>query len=114
MNDSAIDWKVVAYAVGGCWLIFGVTFLLGVPVWFSPLPILVKAVWGGVVYGYVGSTSGRNLEAVFVYWTLFGVWLSWRLHKSERKWQRVIAEGAVLHLVLWAVTVFPMMIVGGR
>ena len=114
MNDSAIKWKVVAYTVGGCWLIFGVTALLGVAGLFSPMPLLVKAVWGIIVYGYVGSTSGHHLEAIFVYWTLFGVWLSWRLHKSARNPKRIIAQGAVLHLVLWAVALPLIMILGGR
>jgi len=114
MNESAINWKVVAYAIGGCWLIFGVTGLLGVAGFFSPMPVLVKAVWGIIVYGYVGGTSGRNLEAIFVYWTLFGGWLSRRLHRSGRKPHRIVAQAAVLHLVLWAVALLPTMILGGR
>ncbi len=80
----------------------------------NPLPIVVKGIFGMLVYGYVGSTGGRNLEAIFVYWTLVGVWLSWRFHNSKRKPAVIIAQTAALHLVFFALALFPMMILGGR
>jgi hypothetical protein len=68
MMDSRINWKQVAYAVGGCWLIFALLYLLGISLrlplifYLSPFPIVVKAIFGGLVYGYVGSTSGTTLK----------------------------------------------------
>lgn len=116
MNDSAINWKAVAYTVGGCWLIFAFMLLLGehLTVFFNPFPIVVKGIFGMLVYGYQGSTSGRNLEAIFVYWTLVGLGLSWLLHNSKRKPGAIIAFTALLHLVLFALTLFPMMLLFGR
>ena len=115
VNDSEINWKVVAYTVAGCWLIFAFMLLLGEQLaeFLNPLPILVKGIFGGLVYGYVGSTSGHNVEAIFVYWMLVGLGLSWLLHKS-RKRAAIIAFTALLHLVLFALTLFPMMILNGR
>ena len=121
MMDSRINWKQVAYAVGSCWLIFALLYLLGVALrlpfillLLSPFPIVVKAIYGGLVYGYVGSTRGRDVEAVFVYWTLVGLWLSWWLHKSKSKPAVVIGLTALLHIVLSALAFFPMMLLGGR
>ena len=79
----------------------------------NPFPIVVKGIFGILVYGYVGSTSGRNVEAVFVYWTLVGLGLSWLLHKKLNL-TAIITLTAVLHLVLSALTLFPMMIINGR
>jgi hypothetical protein len=82
-------------------------------VFLNPLPIVVKGILGILVYGYVGSTGGQNLEAIFVYWTLVGLGLSWLLHNSKRR-PAIIAFAALLHLVLFALTLFPMMILNGR
>jgi hypothetical protein len=116
MNDSQINWRLVAYTVGGCWLIFAFVLLLGeqLALFLNPLPILVKGIFGMLVYGYEGSTSGRNLEAIFVYWTLVGLGLSWLLHNRKRKLASIIAVTALLHLVLFALALFPMMILNGR
>ena len=116
MNDSAINWKPVAYTVGVCWLIFAFMLLLGEQffVFLNPLPIVVKGIFGMLVFGYEGSTSGRNLEAIFVYWTLVGLGLSLLLHNSKRKPAAIIAFTALLHLVLFALTLFPMMLLFGR
>lgn len=80
----------------------------------NPLPIVVKGIFGILVYGYVGSTSGWNLEAIFVYWTLVGLGLSWLLHNTKLKPAVILAFTALLHLVLFALTLFPMMILNGR
>lgn len=121
MADSRINWKLVAYAVGGCWLIFAVLYLLGLALRVpflaliaSPFPIVAKAIFGGLVYGYVGSTRKHDLEAVFVYWTLLGLVLSWLLHKSKRKPTFIIGMIAVVHIVLSVLTFFPMVLLGGR
>lgn len=117
MNDSAINWKVVAYTVGGCWLIFAFMFLLlgkDLAVFLNPFPIVVKGVVGIVIYGYVGSTSGRDVETIFVYWTLVGLALSWLLHKIKRYRPVIFVLAAFLHLVLSALTLFPMMLFNGR
>jgi hypothetical protein len=82
-------------------------------VFLNPFPIIVKGIFGALVFGYVGSTSGRNVEAVFVYWTLVGLGLSWLLHKKLNL-AAIIALTAVLHLVLSALTLFPIMIINGR
>ena len=106
--------------MGGCWLIFALLYLLGIALrlplifYLSPFPIVVKAIFGGLVYGFVGSTSGHDVEAVFVYWTLVGVWLSWWLHKSKWKPAVIIGLTALLHLVLAAFAFFPMVLLGGR
>ena len=117
MNNSAINWKPVAYTVGVCWLIFAFMLLLGEQlfVFLNPLPLLVKAIFGMLVFGYMGSTGGRTLDytAIFVYWTLVGLGLSWLLHNSNRK-SAIIALTALLHLVLSALTLFPMMLLNGR
>jgi hypothetical protein len=93
VNNSAINWKLVAYTVGGCWLIFAFMLLLGkqLALFLNPLPLLVKGIFGMLVHGYVGSTSGYNLEAIFVYWTLVGTGLSWLIHNSKCKPATVIA-----------------------
>jgi ABC-type anion transport system duplicated permease subunit len=80
----------------------------------TPFPIVVKAIFGGLVYGYVGSTRKHDLEAVFVYSTLLGLVLSWLLHKSKRKPTFIIGLIAVLHIVLSVLTFFPMVLLGGR
>ena len=80
----------------------------------NPIPILVKGLVGGAVYGYVGSTGGHNLEAIFVYWTVLGSLLSWCLHKTERKRILIIVVAGVLHFVASALALFPAMILGGR
>ena len=82
-------------------------------VFLNPLPILVKGIFGILVYGYIGSTSGRNLEAIFVYWTLVGLGLSWLLHNSKSR-PAIIAFAAMLHLLMSGLALFPMMILGGR
>ena len=115
MNDSAINWKLVAYTVGGCWLIFALMLLLGKQLFLflNPFPILVKGIFGIIIYGYVGGTGGWDTEAIFVYWTLVGLGLSWVFHYSESK-TATITFTAMLHLVLFALSVFPMMIFNGR
>ena len=84
-------------------------------VFLNPLPLLVKAIFGMLVFGYMGSSGGRTLDfiAIFVYWTLVGLGLSWLLHNSKRK-PAIIALTALLHLVLFALTLFPMMLLVGR
>ena len=83
-------------------------------VFFNPFPIVIKSVFGMLVFGYVGSTSGGNVEAIFIYWTLIGLGLSWVLHKVKRQRAVIIACTVMLHLVLSALTLFPMMIFNGR
>ena len=116
MNHSKINWKVVTYVVGGCWLIFAFMLLLGkqLVLFLNPFPLLVKAIFGILVYGYVGGTSGHDVEAIFVYWTLVAVGLSWLLHKIKHRRVLIIVLTALLHLVLSALTLFPMMIINGR
>jgi hypothetical protein len=117
VNNSSINWKLVAYTVGACWLIFAFMLLLGdqLLMFLNPLPLLVKAIFGMLVFGYMGSTGGQTLDytAIFVYWTLIGLGLSWLLHNSKHK-PAIIALTALLHLVLSALTLFPMMLLNGR
>ena len=116
MNDSAINWRVVAGTVGGCWLVFALMWsLLGeqLAVFLNPLPLFVKAIFGILVYGYVGGVGGRHIETIFVYWTLVGLALSWLFHKIHGK-SAVIIVFAFLHLVLSALTLVPMMLLNGR
>ena len=107
---------MVTYVVGGCWLLFAFMFLLGKQLFLflNPFPLVIKAIFGILVYGYVGSTSGHDVEAIFAYWTLVAIGLSWLLHKIKRKRALIIALTALLHLVLFALTLFPMMIINGR
>ena len=83
-------------------------------VFLNPIPIVVKGMAGGAIYGYVGSTSGHNVEAIFAYWTVFGLLLSWCLHKTERKHILIIVLAGVVHFVASALALFPAMILGGR
>jgi hypothetical protein len=102
--------------VGGCWLILALTLSLHgeqLAVFLNPFPLFVKAIFGILVFGYVGSTGGRSIETIFVYWTLVGLGLSWLFHKFERK-SAVIIVVALLHLVLSALTLIPMMLLNGR
>lgn len=117
MSDSTINWRIVAYTVGGCWLIFGVMlFLLGrdFTLFLNSFPLLVKAIFGIIVFGYVGGTGGGNVETVFIYWTLLGLLLSWLLHMTTSKRVLIISLAAVLHVVLSALALFPMMLIVGR
>ena len=90
-------------------------WLLGeqLAVFLNPLPLFVKAVFGILVYGYVGGTGGRTIETIFVYWTLIGIGLSWLFHKLESKSTPIIVI-FFLHLVLSALTLIPMMLLNGR
>lgn len=81
-------------------------------VFLNPFPLFVKAFVGILVFGYVGGTGGRSIETIFIYWTLVGLGLSWLFHKIERK-PAVIVVG-LLHLVLSALTLIPMMLLNGR
>jgi hypothetical protein len=117
MNDSAINWRVVACTVGCCWLVFALMWwLLGeqLAVFLNPLPLFVKAIFGIIVYGYVGGAGGGTIETIFVYWTLVGLGLSWLFHKIEGKSAMIIVVAFFLHLVLSALTLIPMMLINGR
>ena len=117
MNDSSINWRMVIYSVGSCWLIFGLMLVLlgrSFTLFLNPLPLLVKAIFGMIVFGYVGGTGGWEIETVFVYWTLFGLSLAWLFHqfRSNREW--IIVGAAMLHVILAALSLVPMMLIGGR
>lgn len=117
MSDSGINWRIVAYTVGGCWLIFGFMLLLlgrDFALFLNPFPLLVKAIFGIIVFGYVGGTGGWNVETVFIYWTLLGLLLSWLFHVTTSKRVLIISLAVVFHLVLSALTLFPMMLIHGR
>jgi hypothetical protein len=110
------NWRVIASTVGGCWLIFALMLLLlgeNLAVFLNPFPLFVKAIFGIVVYGYVGGTGGWTIETIFVYWTLAGLGLSWLFHKLDDKSAVIIVFGLV-HLVLSALTLIPMMLLNGR
>lgn len=92
------------------WLLLGEQLA----VFLNPLPLFVKAIFGILVYGYVGGTGGWNIETIFVYWTLVGLGLSWLFHKIEGKSAMIIAVVAFSHLVLSALTLIPMMLLNGR
>ena len=91
------------------WLLLGEKLA----VFLNPLPLFIKAVFGILVYGYVGGTGGGNIETIFVYWTLVGLGLSWLFHKREGKSVMIIIV-VFLHLVLTALTIIPMMLLNGR
>ena len=92
------------------WLLLGEQFA----VFLNPLPLFVKAIFGILVYGYVGGTGGWNIETIFVYWTLVGLGLSWLFHKFEGKSAMIVVVAFFLHLVLSALTLIPTMLLGGR
>lgn len=118
VNDSAINWKLVGYTVGGCWIIFALMFLQGrqLGIFLNPLPILLKALVGILVYGYVGGTGGWEVETIFVYWTMLGLSLAWCLHWSKRNSMTgaIILIGVGLHVVLSVLALFPAMLLAGR
>lgn len=89
-------------------------WLLGeqLAVFLNPVPLFVKAIFGILVYGYVGGMGVGNIQTIFVYWTLIGLALSWLFHKLEGK-STVIIVVAFLHLVLSALTLIPMMLLNG-
>ena len=118
-QTPGINWKLVAFTVGGCWVIFALTFLQGrdIGVFVNPLPILVKGLAGIIIFGYVGGTSGWEVETIFVYWNLLGLLVAWCLHKTNRNPMTVIAIigiAVVVHLGLSALALFPTMIFAGR
>lgn len=90
------------------WLLLGEQLA----VFFNPLPLFVKAIFGILVYGYVGGTGGGNIQTIFVYWTLIGLGLSWLFHRIEAK-PAMIMVVTFLHLVLSALTLIPMMLLNG-
>ena len=115
VNHSAINWRIVASTVGCCWLVFVLMWLLlgeQLAVFLNPLPLFVKAIFGILVYGYVGGMRVGNIQTILVYWTLIGLALSWLFHKIEGK-STVIIVVAFLHLVLSALTLIPMMLLNG-
>ena len=117
MNDSSTNWRMVIYSVGSCWLIFGLMLVLlgrSFTLFLNPLPLLVKAIFGIIVFGYVGGTRGWNIETVFVYWTLLGLSLSWSFHQFKTKRAWIIVGAAMVHLILAALSLFPMMLINGR
>jgi hypothetical protein len=79
----------------------------------NPFPIVLEGIIGIVVYGYVGGTGGRNFEAIFIYWTVVGLGLSWLFHKSHER-ASIITFTAMLHLILLGLSLFPMMLLNGR
>lgn len=115
VNDSAIDWKLVCYTVASCWSIFFLTYLEGktLTLFLNPLPIVVKGLVGGLIYGYVGATSGWDLETVFFYWTVLGLLLSWFIHKTKSRTLPIMIF-AFVHIVLSVLAFFPAMLMGGR
>ena len=48
MNDSGTNWRLVAYTVGGCWLIPAAMLLLGKQLFLflNPFPIVVEGIIG--------------------------------------------------------------------
>jgi len=105
LDSQWIDWKAVAYTVGGCWMICGLTGILGSAPHVAPVAILVAAVVDWVLG--LGLGSGHEFEIIFVYWTLVGVWLSWRMHTGNRFAHEVIGQGVVLHIVVNLVAWLP-------
>lgn len=91
------------------WLLLGEQLA----VFLNPLPLFVKAIFGILVYGYVGGAGGGPIATIFVYWTLIGLGLSWLFHKIESK-AATITGVAFLHLALSALTLIPMMLLNGR
>ena len=115
MNVSAINWRLVASTVGCCWLVFALMWLLlggQLAVFLNPLPLFVKAVCGILIYGYVGGIGVGNIATILVYWTLVGLGLSWLFHKLDDK-STVITIFAIVHVVLSALTLIPMMLLNG-
>jgi len=105
IDGAPIDWKAVAWTVGGCWMIFGLTVLLGSAVHVAPVALLVAGLscWVlGISFG-----PGHELEIIFVYWTLVGVWLCWRMHRTNRPAIDVVSHGLILHLVVNLVAWLP-------
>jgi hypothetical protein len=115
VDDSAIDWKLVSYTVGSCWSIFFLTYLGGMTLtlFLNPLPIVLKGLAGGLIYGYVGATSGWDLETIFFYWTVLGLLLSWCIHKTKRKTLPIMIFTFV-HIGLSVLALFPAMLMNGR
>jgi hypothetical protein len=114
-----VNWKLVAYTVGGCWLVFAFLFLPGkqIGLFLNPFPIVLKGLIGGAIYGYVGAAGGRDIETIFVYWTMLGLVLAWCLHKFQRNPVNVtaiIAVAGVVHVGLTVLAFFPAMLIAGR
>jgi hypothetical protein len=110
-----LNWRVVARAVGGCWLVVVLMLLLfgkQLTVFLNPLPLFVKAIFGILIYGYAGGIGGGAIETIFVYWTLAGLALSWLFHKIEGK-STVVTVFVLSHVVLSALTLIPMMLLNG-
>jgi hypothetical protein len=114
-----VNWKLVAYTVGGCWVIFAFLFLPGKQfgLFLNPFPIVLKALVGGLIFGYVGAAGGRDIETIFLYWTLMGLMLAWCLHKFKRNPVNVtaiIGVAGVVHVVVSVLALFPAMLIAGR
>ena len=112
-----VNWKLVGYTVGGCWIVFALTFVQGkkIGMFLNPLPILLKSLVGIIVYGYVGGTRWA-VETIFVYWTVIGLLLAWFLHLSKHKPATItiITVAGMLHVVLSVLALFPAMLLAGR
>jgi len=107
-GSPSIDVRVTVYTVIACWLIFALTWLLGSALYVAPLPVLVKALLGMQEYGYAG-----DLVFIFVYWSLFAVWLPWSMRKGRRDVDALITRGAVVHVVITVATYIPTILVAG-
>lgn len=90
------------------WLLLGEQLA----VFLNPLPLFVKAICGILIFGYAGGIGGGNIETILVYWTLVGLGLSWLFHRLEDK-SAMITVVALIHLVLSALTLIPMMFLNG-
>jgi hypothetical protein len=94
-------------------------FLTGkqIGLFLNPFPIVLKAVVAGLIYGYVGAAGDRDVETIFVYWTVMGLVLAWCLHKFERNPVNVtaiIGVAGVVHVVVSVLALFPAMLIAGR
>jgi len=64
MKSSSINWRLVGYTVGGCWLLFASMFLLlgkQIAMFLNPLPVLVK----GLAGGSENASATRYLDTIY-------------------------------------------------
>lgn len=115
MTDKKINWRLVFYVVGGCWLISVVLYVLS-EVWhfpFNPVPKVAAYIVGVLVHGYIGAGDRYELLMIFIYATLAGVWLSWALGRKVSP-PAIITITVVVHLILSVVSFPILMLAAGR
>jgi hypothetical protein len=100
--------------VGGCWLatllLYALAEIVNIPL--NPVPSVAAAIFGALIWGYVGAGSSYVPAAALIYATLLGLLIALCLDKQLNA---AITIGVIvaIHLIL-SILAFPllMLIIG--